>query len=624
MFKKKICKECRREFRPKCGTQVYCTRPHTSICVICNKEFEYTCSPNAKPKTCSIECQSELTKLTVKKKYGVDNALKLQDIKDKISEVNISDRVRTKRENRCKRICKECGKEFTCTGTQAYCDSLHYRKCEVCGKEFEWNHKNPKRCCSRTCSAILRKNTIKPHVKRCELCGKEFTSIWLKQKYCDDKHYRPCPICGKDVEIDMANVNTVSCCSIECSNKLREKTCLDKYGVPIASQDENVKKKLSIASIRSKSQSEKTCLEKYGVKHFAQLPETRQKLSNIIKSEQNQAKMKATMRERYGVDYIMQNKEFAKKVSNTILEKYDVPYYCLTKDCIDKNKKSISKINKEIGQRLTDNKHNIEYEYNIEDKLYDIAIHEMKTLIEINPTYTHNVIHNHYGRVVDKKYHIDKTKLAERYGYRCIHIFDWDNVDKILLLLKPKKIIYARKCIIRGIDVNTTNIFENLYHLQGKCNGQKVCLGLYYKGELIEIMTFGKPRYNKKYEWELLRLCTNSSFKVVGGASKLFKHFIKEYDPKSMISYCDLSKFNGSVYEKIGMKLDDTTEPNKIWSKEDKKITNNLLLSRGYDQLFNASFGKGTSNEELMLKDGWLPVYDCGQARYTWIADSSK
>lgn len=36
MFNNKICKECGREFTPKCGTQVYCTGPHTSICVICN------------------------------------------------------------------------------------------------------------------------------------------------------------------------------------------------------------------------------------------------------------------------------------------------------------------------------------------------------------------------------------------------------------------------------------------------------------------------------------------------------------------------------------------------------------------------------------------------------------
>lgn len=103
MFNNKICKECGREFTPKCGTQVYCTGPHTSICVICNRKFEYICSPNEKPKTCSIECQGELRKLTVKKKYGVDNVSKLQEVKDKISEVNSSERVRTKREATCMR-----------------------------------------------------------------------------------------------------------------------------------------------------------------------------------------------------------------------------------------------------------------------------------------------------------------------------------------------------------------------------------------------------------------------------------------------------------------------------------------------------------------------------------------
>lgn len=48
-------------------------------------------------------------------------------------------------------------------------------------------------------------------------------------------------------------------------------------------------------------------------------------------------------------------------------------------------------------------------------------------------------------------------------------------------------------------------------------------------------------------------------------------------------------------------------------------ITNNLLLQRGYDQLFGTDFGKGTSNEQLMIENGWLPVYDCGQVVYQYI-----
>mgnify|MGYP007037140579 CR=1 FL=1 len=63
-------------------------------------------------------------------------------------------------------------------------------------------------------------------------------------------------------------------------------------------------------------------------------------------------------------------------------------------------------------------------------------------------------------------------------------------------------------------------------------------------------MTFGKPRYNKNYEYELIRYC--SSKNIVGGAEKLFNYFIKTYNPKSIISYCDWSKFNGDVYLKLG------------------------------------------------------------------------
>lgn len=62
-------------------------------------------------------------------------------------------------------------------------------------------------------------------------------------------------------------------------------------------------------------------------------------------------------------------------------------------------------------------------------------------------------------------------------------------------------------------------------------------------------MSFGKPRYNKNYECELLRLCTKNGYAVVGGAEKLFSYFVKTHNPKSVISYCDLSKFMGNVYK---------------------------------------------------------------------------
>ena len=264
----------------------------------------------------------------------------------------------------------------------------------------------------------------------------------------------------------------------------------------------------------------------------------------------------------------------------------------------------------------------MEYPPNLNTGLieYDIHILDRNILLEIDPTYTHNAIGNHWDKHgMGKDYHIEKTRLAVENGYRCVHIFDWDDIDKVIQLLLPKKSVYARECKVMKVDHNTAGGFETQYHLQGSCRGQSICLGLYYNGELIQVMTFGKPRYNRKYQWELLRLCSHSEYRVVGGASKLFSYFVNDYNPLSIISYCDLAKFNGDVYKQLGFTHARDTQPQKVWSRGSEKITDNLLRQRGYDQLFNASYGKGRNNEELMLQDGWLPVYDCGQATYIYM-----
>ena len=66
------------------------------------------------------------------------------------------------------------------------------------------------------------------------------------------------------------------------------------------------------------------------------------------------------------------------------------------------------------------------------------------------------------------------------------------------------------------------------------------------------------------------------------------------------------------------MKMIRKSPPQEIWSRDTDKVTANLLRQRGYDQLFNANYGKNTSNEQLMLEHGWLPVYDCGQCVYEY------
>ena len=330
-----------------------------------------------------------------------------------------------------------------------------------------------------------------------------------------------------------------------------------------------------------------------------------------------------TMVERYGVTNAFSSEEIKSKISKTVKDRYGVDYFCLHQKAIEANKPyKVSKANKELSELLTSN--------NIENKLeshsFDIEILNKNIFVEINPSYTHNSTHPAFFKEgisrepISKDYHLNKSKKAEELGYRCIHIFDWDDKDKIINLLLPKTILYARNCDVREITLKEANDFLNLYHLQNGLVKQDICLGLFYKDNLIEVMTFGKPRYNKNYEYELLRLCTHKDYSITGGTQKLFKYFLDKYSPKSIISYCDKSKFNGDVYSKLGFTIKGEAKPSKHWynMKTEQHITDSLLRQRGFDQLFGTNYGKGTSNEKLMIEHGFVEIYDCGQSTYVW------
>lgn len=347
-----------------------------------------------------------------------------------------------------------------------------------------------------------------------------------------------------------------------------------------------------------------TCMERYGV-------------DNVMHSKQFVNKIADTMLERYGVNCAMKVPKFREKFKDTMIELYGVPYYVMTDEYLSNSHFRISSENRSIGELFENSGFTVKYEFTIEDKMYDILLPDINTVIEVDPSYTHNVIGNHWTKTgVQEDYHKVKTAVAHENGYRCIHIFDWDDIEKIINILKPKSKIFARNCKLEEIDKKVCDEFLDRYHLQKSTRSSTLRLGLYHNDELVQVITFGKPRYNKNYEYELLRLCTKPEIQVIGGASKLFKHSLNILKSSSIISYCDMSKFDGTVYNKLGMKLIRLNSPQEIWSKGNDKILGSTLRSIGYDKLFNANYGKGSSNEELMIKNGWLPVYDCGQSVY--------
>lgn len=515
----------------------------------------------------------------------------------------------------------------------------HEKPCKNCGKLFVGLNKSQRYCFD------CKNEWSKPVVRKCEICGKDFYPFKDRQnnkKICDDKHPAVCCICGTIIEDSNKKTNRDQLtCSKECRYKksvlATQKSYINKYGVNYNPEGMEKARQTMVEryggatlfeSEELREKVEQTNLEKYGsVSPFGnEMVRNKIRKTNLErhgvdhnwKSPEVQEKIKQTMLERYG-GHTLKSPELRKKYEETMIERYGVNNPRLFPNS---KRNHISSNNIYFHDLLLGEGIESEYEYFLNPYSYDLKLSDKDVVIEVDPTITHNSFMSIYDKDSDgapTDYHFKKTITASENGLRCIHIFDWDSKDKIIQMLKKKKTLYARKLQLKEVELKETNEFEEQFHLQGKCRGQMIRLGLYLNDQLVQIMTFGKPRYNKNYEWELLRLCTHFDYKIVGGSERLFKKFISQYQPTSIISYCDLAKFTGDVYKRLGMNEVYLTYPRKIWNNHtEQKITDNYLRQLGFDKLFNTNYGKGTSNEQLMLEHGWLPVYDCGQLVYEY------
>lgn len=249
-------------------------------------------------------------------------------------------------------------------------------------------------------------------------------------------------------------------------------------------------------------------------------------------------------------------------------------------------------------------------------KEIDIYVPKLNIGIEFNGNYYHNEF------AKQKKYHQEKSLLAEENGIFLYHVFEYEwntkreqiiNQLNNLLGINENK-IYARKCEIRNVENKETTNFLQLNHMQGDDNGSTK-LGLYYNNELVSIMTFCKPRFNKNYEWELSRFCSKANCNVVGGASKLFKYFIKIYNPKSIISYSNIAHTRGNLYNNLGFILKGISNPNYVWYKNGCSVLTRYQCQK--HKLIKEGF-EGKSETDIMHNRGYYRIYDCGNKVWVW------
>lgn len=241
----------------------------------------------------------------------------------------------------------------------------------------------------------------------------------------------------------------------------------------------------------------------------------------------------------------------------------------------------------------------------------DIFIPSLNIGIEFNGIYWHSEEYK------PQMYHKDKTEKYLKNGIQIIHVFEdeWINKKQIVkarlrhILNKTKYHIGARKCSVKQIDSKLAKRFLEKYHLQGNVKSN-INLGLYYRNRLVAVMNFGKPRFSKKYDYELLRYATISSFNIVGGASKLFKHFIKKYKGK-IITYADRRWSVGNLYNNLGFKQIKISKPNYFYVIKQKRETRYKFQKSMLKNKLEKFYPDLTEVENMKL-NGYRRIWDAG------------
>ena len=438
-------------------------------------------------------------------------------------------------------------------------------------------------------------------------------------------------------------------CSSKCaqhSDEVRDKrenTCIEKYGYSS-----------NLLSPANQSQQKLTCIKKYGVDNFAKSPLFVERVastclakygvSNPAMLQEVKDKADATNFARYGrkrqsqmhipLDIIaLKNDEavmrewfFDKKMPvSEISEILNVNHaqlcYHFTNNLkIDITRHTVSSQERKVGEFLTSL--GVEFESSnrkiIAPKELDIVVPSYNIALELNGIAWHG---ERLGK--DNKYHLNKMIKCNEQNIRLVQILDieWNTKQEIVKsrissMLDKNNTIGARKCDIREIDAKLARLFFDECHIQGY-SAQSVAYGLFADDVLVAAMSFCKSRYNKKYEWELLRYSNCLYTSVVGGAGKLFAHFKKMHVPESVISYCDLRWNTGTVYNKIGFTQTGQSAPN-YWYTKSGKLYSRIKFQKHKLSAMLERFDPDMTEWGNMLENGYDRIWDCGNLVFSY------
>ena len=464
-----------------------------------------------------------------------------------------------------------------------YClthDLLSRNKCTECNNEIKFNHGYAKYC-SRKCA----NNNIEVIEK-----NRKNVSISLLKAYENNGN--------------------------EIKNK-RKQTLFKKYKI-------NVDSPFSIPEIKESIKN--TIQTKYGVDNVFYLKKYR---SNGRKISQ-QSSISFNKKHGYDIDYLNDNKILVNNICKIHgnVEMDNTTFY----NRAHRNRNGIicpicNPINSfssfeqdfiKILEKLNINNY-IQNDRKIINPLeLDFYFPEYNIAIELNGVYWHSELYK------DEMYHKIKSDLCEDKGIQLIQIWEddfYDNTNLIESILSAKfnKIqnrIFGRNCTIDNISPLIYRNFLTENHIQG-CVNSSIKYGLFYEKELVSVMGFGKLRKplgktDIENKYELHRFCNKKNTIVIGGASKLFKHFEKLNNYTSILSYAKRDYSNGNLYNQLGFEYKGKTGPGFYW------LINNKRKHR-YNYRKDKISNKETNHlsaVKIMHNKGYIRCYDSGNLRF--------
>lgn len=256
----------------------------------------------------------------------------------------------------------------------------------------------------------------------------------------------------------------------------------------------------------------------------------------------------------------------------------------------------------------------------IDGKELDIFLPELNLAFEFNGVYWHS----EFNKPIN--YHQKKSLDCARQNIQLIHIWedDWNNKKDIIKDIIKTKMhlndikIGARKCEIHKISNTESYDFLNKYHIQGGVKNGK-SIGLFYQGELVEVMVFGQLRKNMGGKpmdgyYEIYRFCSKADYDIQGGISKLLTFFEKEYHPIQVITYANFDYTYGNVYFKCGFNQALISKPVYTWVVNGvRRYRSNFMKSKLEECIKNPNL----TENEVMHNRGCWKCWDAGKIKFT-------